>query len=221
LQSLSEALEKVLKAAKAGLQFETDDVLWPGKLTVYALNDRAQYRSFIRVVEKRSPDEAEQGSASLKSDPPHIAVGPGRTSSPTLESRAGHEVASAVLAQRAKAVPLPEWVVVGFGRAASAHASGHTAGVRKKGPRDLLRARLRPRDAWNDAVPYEQRMALAGGVLDFLVFGGGATKPVDFLNGFRPDDEKPNKTTDDALAAIPMTVDQFEAAFVRWLQSAR
>jgi hypothetical protein len=52
-------------------------------------------------------------------------------------------------------------------------------------------------------------------------FGGGAAKPADFLNGFRPNDEKPNKSTDDALAAIKMTVDQFEAAFVRWLQTAR
>jgi hypothetical protein len=55
--------------------------------------------------------------------------------------------------------------------------------------------------------------------MDFLVFGGGAPKPLDFFNGFRPDDATPTKSAEDALIAINLTVDQFEAAFVKWLAS--
>ena len=120
-----------------------------------------------------------------------------------------------------KATPLPEWVVVGFARATAAHAAGQVPGVRKKAARAVVRARVKPREAWGDNLPIAQRMNLATAIMDFMVYGGGSPKPIDFLGGFRPDDEKPTKTADDALAAAKMTVDQFELAFVRWLGSAK
>lgn len=222
LRSLSAKLERQIEIATKALRFDKGETAWPGKLAVYVFEDRAQFRSFVRQVEKRSPDEAEQGSQSLRGDVPHVAVGPGKDKSGNpVETQGGLEVAAAILAGRAKAVPLPEWVVVGFGRATAAHAAGQSAGLRKKAAKDLIRARLRPRDAWNEEVPREQRMTLAQCVMDFLAYGGGAAKPIEFLGGFRGDDEKPNKTGDDALAAANMTVEQFEAAFLRWLVSSR
>jgi hypothetical protein len=221
-KSLSNTLEKQLSTAVAGLQFEKNENPWPGKLGVYVFADRSQFRSFVRVVEKRSPDDAEQGTLALKSDIPHVAVGPGRsTSAPTLEAQAGLELAAAILTGRAKATPLPEWVTVGFGRATAAHAAAQAAGVRKKGARDLIRGRLRPRDAWNEEIPYDQRMTLAAAVMDFIVYGGGVGKASEFLGGFRPDDEKPTKSPEDALAAAKLSIDQFEAAFIKWLGSTK
>jgi len=222
LRSLSSSLEKQFSTAVAALQFDNNDKPWLGKLGVYMFADRAQFRSFVRTIEKRSPDDAEQGSQALKSDTPHVAAGPGRTpTSPTAEAQAGLELATAILAGRAKATPLPEWVIVGFSRATAAHAAGQAAGVRKKGARDLIRARLRPRDAWNEAIPYDQRMTLAAGIMDFIVYGNGAGKPIDFLGGFRPDEEKPTKSPEDALAAAKLSIDQFEAAFIKWLSSTK
>lgn len=222
LKSLSSKLERQIGIATKALQFDKGDRPWPGKLAVYALDDRAQFRSFVRQIEKRSPDEAEQGSQSLRSDVPHVAAGPGKDKNGnSVETQAGLDVAAAVLAGRAKAAPLPEWVVVGFGRATAAHAAGQSAGVRKKAAKDLIRARLKPRDAWNEEIPREPRMVLAQCVMDFLLYGGGAAKPIEFLGGFRGDDEKPNKTAVDALTAANLTVDQFESAFLRWLVSSR
>jgi hypothetical protein len=222
LRTLSSSLEKQYSAVVAALQFDNNDKPWLGKLGVYVFADRAQFRSFVRTIEKRSPDDAEQGSQALKSDTPHVAAGPGRTpTAPTAETQAGLELATAILAGRAKATPLPEWVIVGFGRATAAHSAGQAAGVRKKGARELIRARLRPRDAWNEAIPYDQRMTLAAGIMDFIVYGNGAGKPIEFLGGFRPDEDKPTKSPEDALAAAKLSIDQFEAAFIKWLGSTK
>jgi hypothetical protein len=222
LKTISALLEKQYTTAVAALQFDKTDKPWFGKLGVFLFPDRNQFRSFIRIIEKRSPEDGEQGSQSLKGDTPHISAGPGRTTGTgTIEVQAGQELCAAILAGRAKATPLPDWVVIGFARATAAHAAGQAAGVRKKGARDLVRGRVKPREAWGENLPYAQRITLATAIMDFLVYGGGAPKPVEFLGGFRPDDEKATKTADDALAATKMTVDQFETAFIRWLSSAK
>jgi hypothetical protein len=222
LKTISALLEKQYTTAVTALQFDKTEKPWLGKLGVFLFPDRGQFRSFIRVVEKRSPEDGEQGSQSLKGDAPHISAGPGRTTGTvTLEVQAGQELCAAILTGRAKATPLPEWVVIGFARATAAHAAGQIPGVRKKAAKDLVRARVKPREAWGDNLPVGQRMTLAAAIMDFMIYGGGSPKPIDFLGGFRPDDEKPTKTADDALAAAKMTVDQFETAFVRWLGSAK
>lgn len=221
LKSLSALLEKQFTTAAAALQYEKGERPWPGKLTVYLIPDRQQFRSFVRQVEKRSPDDSEQSSQMLSGETPHVAVGPGRSASAaSLEAQAGNEIATAVLATKMKAVPLPEWVTAGFARTVTAHAANQSPNVRKKTARDLIRARVRPREAWGDVLSQEQRLALAGSIMDFLVFGGGV-KTTQFLGGFRPDDQKPTKTVEDALNAVDLTIDQFEAAFVKWLASAK
>lgn len=221
LKSLAAQFEKQFTTASAALQYEKDDRPWPGKLAVYLVPERQQFRSFVRQVEKRSPDDTEQGSQMLSGETPHIAVGPGRSASAAaLETQAGHEIAAAVLTARMKAVPLPEWIVAGFSRAAAARAANQTPNVRKKAARDMIRARVRPREAWGEALTQDQRLTLATSIVDFLIFSGGV-KPTQFLGGFRPDDQKSAKTVEDALSAVDLTIDQFEAAFVKWLATAK
>lgn len=220
-KSIAAQLEKQLATANTALQYDKDDHPWAGKLTVYLFADRQQFRSFVRQIEKRSPDDSEQTSQVVSGNAPHVAVGPGRASSAaSVESQAGAGIASAVLSARMRAAPLPDWVTTGFARAVTARAANQSPNVRKKAARDLVRARVRPREAWGDALPEEQRLALGAAIIDFLTFGGGA-KPAVFLGGFRPDDQKPTKTAEDALSAVNLTVDQFEAAFVKWLATAK
>jgi len=107
-------------------------------------------------------------------------------------------------------------VASGFGRATAAHAAGTSAAVRKRLPRALA-TKWKPADAWNEEVPSDARQVLATSVMDFLVYGKGVPKPATFLNGFRPEDQKPMKTTADALAAADLTPEQFEAAYRKWL----
>lgn len=219
LKSLATTLEKQYAAALKALQFDKDETPWPGKLTVYIFTDRSDFRSFVRQVEKRSVDDAELGSVLLKDDTPHAAAGPGRTKdAPTPEAQSGYQIAAALLSTRAKNVPVPEWVVSGFGRATAAQAAGTSAGNRKRAAR-ALSAQLKPTDVWNDATPKDAKQILATSIADFLFYGKGAAKPADFLNGFRPDDDKPMKTAVAAVAAINLTPEQFEAAYRKWLLS--
>jgi hypothetical protein len=183
------------------------------------MGDRSQFRSFVRQIEKRSPDDAESATRMATGDTPHIAVGPGQgKEAATVESQAGHEVAAAVLSARAAGAPLPEWLVLGFSRATAAQATNTPAGVRKRVARQLA-GRLKPAEAWNDTLPLDQRLPLATAVADFLFYGKGVTKPDSFLNAFRPDDEKPTKTVADALEAVNLTPDKFEVAYIKWLRA--
>ncbi len=219
LKSLATTLEKEYTLGVKVLQFEKDEKPWTGKLAVYVFTDRGQLRSFIRHVQKRSPDDAEQGCHDVSGEAPYVAAGPGRgKDAAPPETQAGYELGAALLAARAKKVPLPEWLVVGFGRATAAQAAGQPAPVRKRTARDLVR-RLRPSDVWNDKAPYEQRMALAPSVADYLFYGKGLAKPGEFLSAFQSDDENPTKTPADALKAVKLTVPQFEAGYLRWLRA--
>ena len=86
LKALGATLEKQYAAGVKALQFATDDPPWSGKLAVYVFNDRADYRSFVRQVEKRSPDEPELGSFRLSDEIPHAAAGPGKgKDAPTMK----------------------------------------------------------------------------------------------------------------------------------------
>src|SRR5262245_57939179 len=57
LKALGVTLEKQFATGVKALQFAGDDPPWSGKLAVYAFTDRAEFRSFVRQVEKRSADE--------------------------------------------------------------------------------------------------------------------------------------------------------------------
>lgn len=218
-KSLGSTLEKHYATAVRGLQYAKDEKPWAGKLAVYVFTDRGQLRSFIRQVEKRSPDEAELSTSNVNGDAPHLAIGPGRgKEAPTLDVQAGYEVAAAVLAARARGAPLPEWLVQGFERATAAHATNTAASVRKRVPRQLA-TRYKPSDAWNDTLTPEQRLPLATAVADFVFYGRGVAKPTSFVLAFRPDDEKPTKTAADALEAVNLTPEQFEAAYAKWLRA--
>src|SRR5207247_2499447 len=135
--------------ALKGLQFDKDAKPWTGKLAVYVFTDRGQFRSFVRQIEKRSPDDAETATASARGDTPHVAVGPGQgKDAVSAEVQAGYEVAAALMSARARGTPLPEWLVRGFERATAAQAANAPAGVRKRVPRQLA-GRLKAADAWN------------------------------------------------------------------------
>ncbi len=219
LKVLATNLERQYATAFRGLQFDKDAKPWPGKLTIYAFADRGQFRSFVRQIEKRSPDDAEQGSAKVQGDEPHIAVAPGQgKDAVTADTEAGYEVAAALLTIRAKGTQLPEWLTLGFARATAAQAAKTPAGVRKRVARQLA-GRAKPIEAWNDSLSIEQRLPLATSVADYLFYGKGLSRPGDFLLAFRPDDEKPMKTAIDALEAVKLTPEKFEAGYFAWLRS--
>jgi hypothetical protein len=219
LKVLAGNLERQFAAAFKALQFDSDDKPWTGKLTVYIFADRGQFRSFVRQIEKRSPDDGDQSSASVRGDLPHIGVASGQgKDAVTADMQAGYEVAMALMSVRAKGTQLPEWLMLGFARATVSQAASTPAGVRKRIARQLA-ARVKPAEAWNDTLSIEQRLPLATSIADYLFFGKGVPRPGDFLLAFRPDDEKPMKTVMDALEAAKISPEKFEAGYLAWLRS--
>jgi hypothetical protein len=214
LRTLGATLQRQYAAAYKALQYDSDKP-WSGKLTVYVFADRSQFRSFVRQVEQRSPDEGEAGSHDVKSATPFVAVGPGKGKEATPEAQAGLELAATLLAGRAKSVQLPDWLVEGFSRATVTQGTP-AAASRKSQVVKLGRA---ARDAWNEALPTDQRPVLWAAVADYLFYGKGVANVGDFLLGFRPDEEKPMKTGEDALAAAKLTPEKFEIGFAKWLRT--
>jgi hypothetical protein len=219
LKGMAANLEKQYATAAMALQIEKNDPPWTGKLTVYIIADRGQYRSFIRQVEKRSPDDGEPGSRVVSGETPHVAVAPPQgKDAPTPEVQAGYEVAIALLSVRAKGAPVPEWITQGFARATAGHAANSPASVRKRLPRQLA-GRLKPAEVWNDMLSIEDRMPLASGMADYLFYGRGLPRPGDFLLAFRGNDDKPMKTLADALEAVKLTPEKLEAGYLAWLRT--
>jgi hypothetical protein len=219
LKGLAANLEKQFATAFKALQFEKDEKPWMGKLAIYVFTDRGQFRSFVRQVEKRSPDEGENSSIEATGETPHIAVAPGQSKeAATPETQAGYDVAVAVLSARAKGTPLPEWLTQGFARATAARTANTPASVRKRAARQLA-GRSKPSEVWNDMIAIEQRLPVATNVADYLFYGKGLSRPGDFLLAFRPNDEKPMKTAADALEAVKLTPEKFEAGYLAWLRS--
>lgn len=216
---LATNLEKQYATAFKGLQFDKDAKPWTGKLTVYVFSDRGQFRSFVRQIEKRSPDDGEQASMRLEGDAPHIAVAAGQgKDAVTPDTQAGYQVALALLSARSKGTQLPEWLTQGFARATSAQAAGTPASVRKRVARQLA-GRTKPAEAWNDMLSIEDRLPLATSIADYLFYGKGLSRPADFLLAFRPDDDQQAKTAADALEAIKLPMEKFEAGYLAWLRS--
>jgi hypothetical protein len=219
LKGLAANLEKQFSTAFRALQFDKDQKPWTGKLTVYVFTDRGQFRSFVRQVEKRSPDEGENSSIAATGETPHIAVAPGQSKeAATPETQAGYDAAVALMAARAKGTPLPEWLTQGFARATAARTANTPASVRKRAARQVA-GRSKPSEVWNDMIAIEQRLPVAASVADYLFYGKGLSRPGDFLLAFRPDDEKPMKTAADALEAVKLTPEKFEAGYLAWLRS--
>src|SRR5262245_43707178 len=74
LKAIVSALEKTYGVAVKGLDFDEKTPPWQGKLATYVFNDAPTYRSFVRQVMKRSPQQEESNTADLRSDTPSMAI---------------------------------------------------------------------------------------------------------------------------------------------------
>src|SRR5262249_15848509 len=151
-------------AAKA-LQVKSKEEIWPGKLTVYLVPDRERFAAFIRRVEKRRVEEEDAGSRAVEGDVPHVAVtGPRGKTGPNLESPASIQMAAALLQRKAGvSVPLPEWLVLGFGRATVWRTMPADKAVQSE--RRLARTSIAgkgrtPADVWGGTLEAEEAVVL-------------------------------------------------------------
>ena len=119
LKDVAGLLEKAHDQAKGALAFEKDKEPLPGKMIVYLLPGREQFRAFVRRVEKRRLESAEAGSFAAADEKLHAAASPGHAAGDlSLEGQAVAQVAAVLLVRKAGVkVPVSAWLVEGFGRA--------------------------------------------------------------------------------------------------------
>lgn len=222
LSAIGTTLEKSFGLAVKALQIKPKDDLWAGKLTVYLLNDREQFTAYVRRIDKRRLAEDEMGSHFVDGEIPRAAGSPARTKVDlSLENQAAAQIAAALLQKKAGAkVLLPEWLLVGFGRATvwRAAPSDKAVGADRKLAQALVTAKKRTaQDVWGGTLEAEESGVLRASLAEFLAYGPGASKFPALVAGFKPGENQESRTIEQAMTSAGVDAKQVEARWAPWL----
>jgi hypothetical protein len=221
LPQMATYLEKAYDLAAKALKMEAGE-LWPGKLTVYLVNDRGQYKSFMRSVIKKQAEEDDRGGFQNEGEAPTAVGGPPVNALDLkVEQEAANQVAQALLAQKAKA-KVPDWVILGFGRATVLRAGSPATYAREKQAVRILviKKKRTSREIWtgSENIKIAEAAILRGSLVDFLAYGGVTQRFPDFVTGYRVRDKKNlNPTTENAFSRADINPETLEAGWRAWL----
>jgi len=220
LKEIGGNLEKSYALAVKALQVKKEEA-WPGKLTVYLLPERDQLRSFVRRVESRRLEEEETGSHSGEADVPHAAASSPRSKGDLgIEHQAAAQVGAALLQRKAGAkVPLPDWIVLGFGRATAWRVAPADKAVLDD--RRLVKALIGGKkrtaaDVWDGTLETEEAGVLRASLAEFLAYGPGAAKFPALVTGFKPGENQESRTFAQALESSGLDAKVIEARWGPW-----
>ena len=133
---------------------------------------------------------------------------------PPAEVQAAQQVASALLMRKAGTSTLvPSWLVNGFGRATYYRMAPQHPAVakeRRTARGYAVKNKRKARDVWASTLEGEEYNVLAASVADFLAYGPGKTKFVAFLDGFKPGENVPSKTVEQALTSANLKADTID-----------
>jgi hypothetical protein len=219
LKDIGATLEKHHETASKALEYDNKTSPWEGKLTVYLLTEKNQFTTFVRRIEGRRLEGEESGGHMSDGDTPHAAAGPPRAKrDPGLEWQAASQVAAALLHKKAgKAVPVPEWVLEGFGRATAYRTLPNDKTVRaeRKAATKYLTVHG-TKDVWGGNLDTTEAPILQASLMDYLAYGPGSSKFVKFVEGFKPEDNVPMKTVAQALEAASIPADTLDKRWKEW-----
>jgi len=229
-KAVAEAAQRTFTFAKKTLAFDDKETFWPGKLTVYVLPDWKAYTDLLRPLAQRKPEKNEVAVTDVRVETPYVAVGAELGERPTdadVQSTAGAWVAAVLLNKKAgmanTADKLPEWLQLGFGRAAHLRAENNTARLttyRTKakalaaGSKTRLAARLS--DTWAGAKDKDYD-TLVTSVTDYLAFGPYAEKFPTVLSSLKPTETQMNPSIQTAFASVEWKEADVEAAWRVWV----
>ena len=227
LRDAGTLLEKHYDLARAALRYGPTEEAWPGKLTVYLLADPGQLVTFIRRVEKRRPDGDETGSAGGPDRQPHAAAAPPEMKNqPSLEARAGEQVAGALLVHKAGARnPMPGWLVAGFGRATTHRAMPRDRTVLDERRRAAALARAwSAHDSWQSGgLEPADAPVLQASVADYLAYGPAKDRFEALVFGFIAEAGMNMGAVPpaDAFKAAGLDADAVDRGWKAWVGSVR
>ncbi|HKI33316.1 MAG TPA: hypothetical protein VKA46_15795 [Gemmataceae bacterium] len=219
LKEIGASLEKSYEQARKPLGYEKEEP-WPGKIAVYLLPEREDFVRFVRRVEKRHAEAEDAGSHWIEGDFPHAVGGPPRAKTdPSAEVQAAEQVATALLVKKAGAkVPLPAWLLNGFGRATGYRVRPTDKAVveERRKTAALVKKGQKAADIWGKTLEADDAPALEASLADFLAYGPGQSKFVALLEAFKPEENQQKKTTKQALDGISLPVDRLNTRWREW-----
>jgi hypothetical protein len=220
VKDLGTALETQYGTAFKALKLESKDALWNGKLSVYLLDERRQFNSFMRLVAKQRPESDETGTFVLRNDAPFIAAGPpqGKTEA-SMIMQVGEQLGAAMLSKVA-GESLPDWVAAGFGRATVWRAAPYIRPVkddRSQVRRLVTAGRRTAADVWGGTLKADEAIVLRASLLDYLAYGPGSRSFAKFIEGYLPDEGvNREKTTAEALKFARISPEGLDAGWRAW-----
>jgi hypothetical protein len=223
LKEIGASLEKSYALAVKAVQLKPKEELWQGKLTVYLLPERQQFTTFVRRIETRRLNEDESCTYAVASDVPHVsASGPRAKSDLSLEFQAAVQVAAALMQKKAGAqVPLPAWLVAGFGRATVWRAAPTDKTVvsdRRLSRAGVVGKKRTPSDVWGEStLEGEEASVVRASLAEFLAYGPGASKFTALLDGFKPGENMDSRTIEQALESAKIDAKAIEARWGPWV----
>jgi hypothetical protein len=193
-----------------------------GKAAVYLFAEREHFTTFVRRVEKRRLEAGEQGTYQVADDRPHVAAGaPRDKQGPGVEAAAAVELAAGVLHRKVGTrVPVPDWVLSGFGRATYWHTAPAAGAAGRAQAAKLVKAGRTAQDVWGSGDA-EEAPVLQASLVDFLAYGPGADKFVEFVAAYEPEENMERKTTDQALMAVNLKGDVINTRWRTWATRPR
>jgi hypothetical protein len=229
-KAVAEAAQKTFALAKKTLSIDDKDIFAAGKLTVYVVPDWKGYAELLRPLAQRKPDKGEVMVANLRVETPYVAVGSDLGEKPTdadVQQAAATWVAAVLLNKKAGMANtterLPEWLQLGFGRAAYLRAENNAAKLtayRTKakalavGSKTRLPSKLT--DAWA-AGKEKDYDTLVTSVADFLAFGPDGFKFPTVLTSLKPTETNMNPTIQTAFAAVEWKESDVETYWRAWV----
>lgn len=225
LSALGSLMDKAFDKACAALKIDpVKEPPWTGKLTVYCFTEREHFTSFVRRIEKRRLETGEVGTFDVDRDAPHAVGGPPRRKTdPAPEIQAIQQIGCAILQKKAGAkVPLPGWLLVGFGRATYFRvAPGDSAVVSDRRKAALLVRQGRScGDVFENRLDADDGLPLAASMADFLSYGPGASKFPEMVAAFRPEENQQSRPIGQVLESLSMKVEQLDRSWRNWVPRA-
>lgn len=225
LKDFGVLLEKHYTKAEEVVKPEKNE-RWPGKMTVYLFAERDEFTAFVRRVSKRRLDPEETTGHSVEGAFPHVFTGPPRSKvAGNLEQHAAEELAAALMHRKAgDKVVLPDWLLMGFGRATSWRIGPRdpaTTAARTRAIEIMTKKKYSVQQVWGGDISPEERAVLRASLADLLAYGPGSSRFPQFIVGFRPEDNNQPRSPEQALGTTGIKVENLAKVWPDFVRNLR
>ena len=215
LKAAAALLEQYRTTAAKALRLDLKNA-HPGKITVYLLPDGVSMAAFFRRVEASKPDKS-GGTFQAEDKKLHVAACPGPDGL-SAEARAGEMVASLLLMRKAGVrVPVPEWLVRGFGRATTNRLSPRSRSVVADKRKVKALARKKGTMAvWDGSLDSDMQASMQASVAEYLAYVGGAARFPKLLASFKPTETLKTVPATTAMDSAGISPDLLDKRWKAW-----